>query len=610
MPDDRVSATRPLRPPQDNVPQSKHARDKLLEVIRAYVEQERPVPPLTMTELRAHTDAVLEKAGLEHKYADFAAVLVNNEVWRETVAAIPYEKRLLLLSKCLRHAGGCPARFDEIGLLCEHCGRCVIDDLKGQAEQLGYAVLVAEGSPIVMSLIETGRIEGVVGISCLSVLERVFPYMEAGAVPGIAIPLLQDGCANTSVDLDWVWEAIYQTTDDRTRRFDLDALHRQVNEWFSPEALAGVLVSSTGILPVIPHHGRDAHATGAEQIALEWMAKAGKRWRPFLALCTYKAFSVDGSPVHEEDLRKVAVAVECFHKASLIHDDIEDGDAERYGQRTLHAEYGIPIALNVGDLLLGEGYRLLAEVNVPDARKVRLLNAAAQGHRSLCLGQGRELAWMRAPKPLAVRDVLDIFRMKTAPAFEVALRLGAILAGCDGQIGQVLKDYSDALGIAYQIRDDLDDLGTPDNDELFTGKRPSILLALAHEKAVGANDDSPLPKRPDAQPGRAAALRPGAAPRVSRLGSSSRAGADDEQPQVVVPIDPGRRTEIEAAAWRLMEAYKSQAIGSLIALKNANLKGLLRRVIGKMFNDFEIMGCCNDPASQGPGPARHSPGRE
>jgi hypothetical protein len=56
--------------------------------------------------------------------------------------------------------------------------------------------------------------------------------------------------------------------------------------------------------------------------------------------------------------------------------------------------------------------------------------------------------------------------------------------------------------------------------------------------------------------------------------------------------------EAESAAWRLMEAYKSQAIGSLIALKNANLKGLLRRVIARMFNDFEIMGCCDDPQTR------------
>ena len=60
---------------------------------------------------------------------------------------MPYEKRLLLLPKCLRDADGCPRKFDEVGLLCERCGRCVIHDLKAEAERLGYTVLVAEGSP-------------------------------------------------------------------------------------------------------------------------------------------------------------------------------------------------------------------------------------------------------------------------------------------------------------------------------------------------------------------------------------------------------------------------------------------------------------------------------
>jgi geranylgeranyl pyrophosphate synthase len=600
MPDDRVMTAKPLRPPQDSIPQSKHARDQLLEAIRAYVERERPVPPLTLDELRAHTRVVLEKAGMDPKYMDFAAVLLDNEVWRETVAAIPYEKRLLLLPKCLRSVDGCPASFDEIGLLCEHCGRCVISDLKEQAERLGYAVLVAEGSPVVMSLIETGRVEGVVGVSCLSVLERVYPYMEAGAVPGIAIPLLQDGCANTSVDLDWVWEAIYQTTDDQTRRLDLDALRRQVDSWLSREALASLLVCSVpvktskecaaGFQPAgdaaklaatQTPDGVAANAT--EQVALDWMTRAGKRWRPFLTVCTYRAFCTDDSRVSDEDLRKVAIAVECFHKASLIHDDIEDGDAERYDQRTLHAEYGVPIALNVGDLLLGEGYRLLAEVNVPDAQKVKLLQAAARGHRNLCLGQGSELAWMRTPGPMTVREVLDIFRMKTAPAFEVALNLGAILAGCDEQIAAVLKQYSESLGIAYQVRDDLDDLHSPHSEEIFAGRRPSILLALAYEHANEQDRKQ-----------------------IERLWDSTVTDADCERARQLIGS-----AQVEASAWRLMEASKSQAIASCIALKNAGLKGLLRRVIGKMFDDFEIMGCCDDrPDPLEQNPTRRIPGRE
>lgn len=561
MPHDRVTTARPVRPPQDNIPQTRQERDELLAVIREYIEMQGPVPPLSMDELRAHTDAVLEKAGMARKYADYAAVLVSNEVWRETVAAIPYDKRLLLLPKCLRSSTECPADFDDLGLLCEHCGRCAIDELKSQAQRLGYAVLVAEGSPVVMGLIETGRIEAVVGASCLSVLERVFPYMEAGAVPGVAIPLLRDGCADTSVDLDWVWEAIYQTTDDRTRRLDLDALHRQVNDWFSKESLARLIAPQPD---------------ETERAALDWMAKAGKRWRPFLGVCVYKALSADGSPATDADLQRIAIAVECFHKASLIHDDIEDDDSQRYGEQSLHSQYGIPIALNIGDLLLGEGYRLLVETDGSDGRKAKLLRAAVQGHRTLCLGQGRELVWARAPRPLTVDEVLEIFRMKTAPAFEVALSLGAVLAGCDDHVSGVLKHYSESLGIAYQIRDDLEDLRRPEGIELCASRRPSVLLALAYEMGDEAKRTW-----------------------IERQWDPSATDSDREQVRQIVSAP-----EIELAAMRLMETYKSQAIGSLITLKNASLKGLLRRVMGKIFNDFEIMGCCNDH------PSRHAPSRD
>jgi geranylgeranyl pyrophosphate synthase len=166
--------------------------------------------------------------------------------------------------------------------------------------------------------------------------------------------------------------------------------------------------------------------------------------------------------------------------------------------------------------------------------------------------------------------VVEIFRMKTAPAFEVALRLGAILADCDDKIGEVLKQYSDSLGIAYQIRDDLEDLRSPEGIDLCASRRPSVLLALAYEMADEATRS-----------------------RIERQWAPFATDSDRQQVQQIVSAP-----EVELAAFRLMETYKSAAIGSLIALKNANLKGLLRRVVGKIFNDFEIMGCCNDPLSQ------------
>ena len=66
------------------------------------------------------------------------------------MATVPFEKRLLLMPKCLRIESKCPAPFDEFGLLCKQCGLCSIQDFQNEAEKLGYAVLVAVGSAIVM----------------------------------------------------------------------------------------------------------------------------------------------------------------------------------------------------------------------------------------------------------------------------------------------------------------------------------------------------------------------------------------------------------------------------------------------------------------------------
>lgn len=547
-----VTTTR-MRPPKKNIPQTKGERDEVLRVIRAYVEKENPVPPMPLDELDIHARKILEELKYtDDTYLHYTAVCLNNEMWRETLAEIPYERRLLLMPKCLRVEDKCPAPFDEFGLLCKQCGLCSIEDFQNEAEKLGYAVLVAEGSAIVMSLIQTGQIEAIVGISCLAVLERTFPYVEAAAIPSIAVPLLQDDCINTTVDIDWVWEYIHLTSDDKTRRLDLTSLHEEVKGWFTPEAITEVLGTPEG---------------QTEEIAHEWLARDGKRWRPFLTVAAFQALREDrGEPI-PEGIKKIAFASEIFHKASLVHDDIEDEDHGRYDQPTLNAEHGVAVALNVGDLLIGEGYRLIGESDAKAAQKVEMLQVAAQGQRELCRGQGAELCWAQNPVPLDSKQVLEIFRQKTAPAFEVALKLGASYAGQLEDYADVLHDFSENLGIAYQIRDDMDDLGEDAGDNELEQMRPSVLLALARERAKG--DDRAV---------------------LDSLWSH------EELKDVAIHKIRTLAHELEAddKCMLLLETYKEAAVRSLADLDNANLKGLLRRVMGKIFNDLEIKGWCRE----------------
>lgn len=543
-----------FRKPKANVPQTPAERNRVLHAVRNYVAEFNPVPPLPADQLKVHADRLVEQLGLEPIHRDYVGVLLNNEMWRDQIAAVPFERRLLLLPKCLRVEAKCPAPFDEFGLLCKQCGLCTIQDLQHEAEKLGYAVLVAEGSAIVMSIIQTGKIDAIVGVSCLSVLERAFPYMEAAAIPGVAIPLLQDDCIDTTVDLDWVWEYIHLTSEDRTMRLDLGALREEVDFWFTPASLDLIMGSAEG---------------ETEKIAREWLMRAGKRWRPFLTTAAFQALRTDDKDTLSNDLKKAAIAVECFHKASLIHDDIEDEDAFRYGEKTLHEEHGIAVALNVGDLLIGEGYRLLASCNVSAEQRAQMLKVAAEGQRQLCRGQGAELIWARAPQPLKSNQVLDIFRKKTAPAFEVALRVGALFAGVEKheEVSEVIGVYSEALGIAYQIRDDISDHGDRGETDDLAGLRPSLLMAVAHEKAKDEQKEW----------------------LASMWRREWPAGVSQEQIETVYEeVGANHRADV------LLAAYKEEAIRSLADLENPNLKGLLRRVLGKIFNDVEIKGWCKE----------------
>lgn len=544
----RVLPVQQERPPQETIPQTRLERDRIRALVESFVADVKPVPPMPVVELREHAARIVEGAGIDPKYRDYVGVLVNNQAWRDTIAGIPFERRLLLLPKCLRVEAKCPAPFDEFGLLCKHCGLCSIQDLQDEAERLGYAVLVAEGSALVTAIIQTGKIDAIVGVSCLSVLERAFPFMEAAAVPGVAIPLLQDDCIDTNVDTDWVWDVIHLTSDDRTYRMDLDGIRREVDSWFTSAGLDALLG------PV---------ATETEHLGRAWLTRAGKRWRPFLTVCVYRALRQDPDAPFPEALKKIAIAVECFHKASLIHDDIEDRDAQRYGIDALHVEYGVPIALNVGDHLLGEGYRLLATCGAAPEVCAAMLRAAAEGHRTLTLGQGAELVWARTPTPLTSLEVLDIFRKKTAPAFEVALQVGAGFAGGSDDLNAIFDKYSEALGIAYQIRDDIDDLAD-DGAGSDGGVRPSLPLALAFERSHSNESTRTL----------------------LRAAWTGTSGAE-----VLTAI---RESGAEQRCRALLDGYKEQAIRSLSAVENPSLKGLLRRIVGKIFNELEIKGWCSE----------------
>lgn len=472
------------------VPQIRADRDRIREAAKVFVATLDRSQTFSKDELKVMAEELLRRLDMGLEHTGFTSVIIANEFWREQVQAVPFNRRLLLLPHCLKHAEGCPADYDEFGLDCRKCGACSVADFKGKAEDLGYKVLVSEGTPIVLKIIVSGHVDAIVGVACLNVLERAIDKILLAGIPCIATPLLSSNCKSTSVDDDWVMEMIQLQTPapavkPRTYVHLLRAAHGLCEE---PELtrLAGRSRKGAGTL------GRN------EDLAYEWMERGGKRSRPFITLAAYDAMKggeatkASEAPLFPDPVKRAALAIEAFHKASLIHDDIEDDDAYRYGQETLHKRIGTGPAINIGDYLVGWGYRLLArDASAHGAEAASdLLARFSDAHVKLAEGQGAELLWRQAAdQSLSALDALRIYALKTSPAFEAALYAGVRLGGEVEQVAKLDKtiaEFSKNLGIAFQIINDLNDFIPDEDNKLVAGQdvlaaRPTLLLALALE---------------------------------------------------------------------------------------------------------------------------------
>lgn len=479
------------------VPETLDLREHIKASAEIYAKQLDRSRAFNKSELEAHGRKLLEQLGQPESFLGFAMVLIGNFFWKQQFLAIPFERRLLLLPHCLKHADGCPADYDEFGLDCEKCGACSIADYKVRAEQLGYKVLVAEGSPIVLKIIVSGHVDGILGVACLNVLEKAIDKVLLAGVPSYAIPLHSGDCKNTKLDEAWVWDCLdkYEPlTEDRTSGYV--PLMRASNQMFEDQfdELLPATRSGSG--------SADSLLAETESIARDWMVQGGKRLRPFITLAAYDALkggegtqpSTDGElPQFSAAVRRTALAMEAFHKASLVHDDIQDDDPYRYGQETLHKRYGIGPAINIGDYLIGLGYRLISqgrkELGADAAADI--LDRLANAHLKLCEGQGAELRWTGEHSiKLTALDAMKLYALKTSPAFEAALYAGLRMAGPMDQYETLVPTFCRHLGVGFQILNDLQDWDENAPNKLVAGRdaelaKPTLLLALALDAAKG-----------------------------------------------------------------------------------------------------------------------------
>jgi farnesyl diphosphate synthase len=192
----------------------------------------------------------------------------------------------------------------------------------------------------------------------------------------------------------------------------------------------------------------------------------GKRMRPLLVYATGTAFGADAAT-----LDAPAAAVELIHAYSLVHDDLPsmDDDALRRGKPTVHVAFDEATAILAGDALQSLAFELLADMPASAECRVAMLKelSIAAGARGMCGGQALDLAATGNGGALGIAALQELHARKTGALLRAAVRMGAIAAGVDEEGRAWLDAFADALGLGFQIRDDLLDI---EGDSAVLGK--------------------------------------------------------------------------------------------------------------------------------------------
>jgi geranylgeranyl diphosphate synthase type I len=252
-----------------------------------------------------------------------------------------------------------------------------------------------------------------------------------------------------------------------TREFDLGTLIADTESEILRVVGSRDQPSTAGVYEMVRYHLGLDHEN----------APSGKRIRPLLGLLAYASIAGD----HAAALPGAA-AVELGHNFSLVHDDIEDGDRERRHRPTLWSIHGVPQAINAGDMLFSLSriaLHRLSELGFSDAKVLRLMRLYDETCVALCEGQYIDIATSESDDLMSVDLYFDMIGRKTAALIAASIEAGALLATDDDEVIARYRAFGWALGIAFQLNDDL--LGIW-GAEQATGKEPTDIAR--HKKTL------------------------------------------------------------------------------------------------------------------------------
>jgi len=235
------------------------------------------------------------------------------------------------------------------------------------------------------------------------------------------------------------------------RQFDLGA--RPVRRPAEKERVAGELEKTRKLMVETLH---DLGAGPAQTAGLYQIETGGSMLRARLAIASGMAFE------RSARYRRVcAAACEFIHNASLIHDDLMDRDEWRRGSLSVWKRFGEDLAVCTGDLLVCAAFAVASELDNPQEAR-ELTRLIANRSSRIIIGQSIEVGGCAEHCAPGFRDYLKATKAKTAPLIEMSLLTGIISNESEGALAEKVGELASAVGLAYQIIDDLDDLRNPD----------------------------------------------------------------------------------------------------------------------------------------------------
>ncbi len=214
--------------------------------------------------------------------------------------------------------------------------------------------------------------------------------------------------------------------------------------------------------------------------AARYLVEAGgKRLRPIVLLLGARAVQPD---IQIEQILPAAVAVELVHNFTLVHDDIMDADETRRSIETVHTKWGVSEGILAGDALYAKAFEVLSYTHVKPENLAKCLRLLSKACLHVCEGQWLDITFENNRR-VSEEQYLEMVQKKTASLYAVALAMGGILAdGSEDEI-RALWEFGLAMGIAFQIRDDVLDLITPFDvlgkdrgSDLVEGKMTLIMI--------------------------------------------------------------------------------------------------------------------------------------